>query len=514
MASTDQQSSVHKVPLWRNPTFRGLIFQVLLVLGLIAFGIYLVNNTLNNMEQRGITTGFDFLGNEAGFGILQSLIPYDETYSYGRTFFVGLLNTMLVAALGIFFATFLGFFMGVARLSKNWLVARVATVYIETFRNIPLLLQILFWYFAVLQPLPRPRDSLQVGESIFLNNRGLFFPKPLAEDGFGIVVVAFLIAIAAVVMIARWAHRRQEATGQQFPTGWVGLGLIVGLPLLVFLFAGAPMHLEYPELKGFNFRGGLEIIPELAALTLALSIYTGTFIAEAVRSGIQAVSHGQTEAAGALGLRPNLTLKLVDHSAGDACHRPAVDQPVPESDEELVVGDRDRLPGPRQRVRRHDAEPDRPGGRGHRDDHGRLPDDQSDDLAFMNWYNKRNGNWWSGNGVQCPQYTRPHPDLPAARRRSVGVHRLVAHQPVFFGGPTPYLTICCRCTSSYIDLRAATDQLGLHRRRLGRRDLATTATAAAPAGCSSARGLNQFMYGFYPDAEQWRVNLAWRCSSC
>jgi general L-amino acid transport system permease protein len=311
MASTDQQSSVHKVPLWRNPTFRGLIFQVLLVLGLIAFGIYLVNNTLNNMEQRGITTGFDFLGNEAGFGILQSLIPYDETYSYGRTFFVGLLNTMLVAALGIFFATFLGFFMGVARLSKNWLVARVATVYIETFRNIPLLLQILFWYFAVLQPLPRPRDSLQVGESIFLNNRGLFFPKPLAEDGFGIVVVAFLIAIAAVVMIARWAHRRQEATGQQFPTGWVGLGLIVGLPLLVFLFAGAPMHLEYPELKGFNFRGGLEIIPELAALTLALSIYTGTFIAEAVRSGIQAVSHGQTEAAGALGLRPNLTLKLV-----------------------------------------------------------------------------------------------------------------------------------------------------------------------------------------------------------
>ncbi len=311
MPTVDQQTSVKKVPLWRNPTFRGLIFQILLVLGLIAFGIYLVNNTLHNMEQRGITTGFDFLGNEAGFGILQSLIPYDETYTYGRTFFVGLLNTLLVAVLGIFLATLLGFSMGVARLSKNWLVARVATVYIETFRNIPLLLQILFWYFAVLQPLPRPRDSLVIGESVFLNNRGLFMPKPLAEDGFGFVWIAFFIAIVAVVMIARWAHRRQEATGQQFPTGWAGLGLILGLPLLVFLFTGMPMHLEYPELKGFNFRGGIEIIPELAALTLALSIYTGTFIAEAVRSGIQAVSHGQTEAAGALGLKPTQTLKLV-----------------------------------------------------------------------------------------------------------------------------------------------------------------------------------------------------------
>jgi general L-amino acid transport system permease protein len=311
MSSVDQQNSVKKVPLWRNPAFRGLVFQVLLVLGLIAFGIYLVNNTLHNMEQRGITTGFDFLGNEAGFGILQSLIPYDETYSYGRTFFVGLLNTLLVAALGIFFATLLGFFMGVARLSSNWLMARVATVYIETFRNIPLLLQILFWYFAVLQPLPRPRESLEFGESVFLNNRGLFIPKPVGEDGFGFVLIALVIAIVAAVMISRWARRRQEATGQQFPSGWAGLGLIVGLPLLVFFIGGAPMHLEYPELKGFNFRGGIEIIPELAALTLALSIYTGTFIAEAVRSGIQAVSHGQTEAAGALGLRPNLTLKLV-----------------------------------------------------------------------------------------------------------------------------------------------------------------------------------------------------------
>ena len=311
MSSDNTPNSSNNVPMWRNPAIRALVFQVVLVVVIVAFGYYLMNNTLSNMEQRGIKTGFDFLTNEAGFGILQSLIPYDETYSYGRTFTVGLLNTLLVAGLGIVFATLLGFIMGVARLSSNWLVARLATVYIEIFRNIPLLLQIMFWYFAVLQPLPRPRQSLELGEVVFLNNRGMYLPKPVPEDGFGIVLIAFLAAIAAVFVIARWARRRQEATGQQFPVFWVGLGLLVGLPMAVFLLGGSPMHLEYPELKGFNFRGGLEIIPELAALVLALSIYTGTFIAEAVRSGIQSVSHGQTEAASALGLRPNLTLKLV-----------------------------------------------------------------------------------------------------------------------------------------------------------------------------------------------------------
>jgi general L-amino acid transport system permease protein len=304
-------TSASKVPLWRQPVFRAVVFQALLVLGIVAFGYYLFNNTLQNMEQRGITTGFGFLSNEAGFGILQSLIPYDETYTYGRTFVVGLLNTLLVAVLGIIFATFIGFFMGVARLSSNWLVARLATVYIETFRNLPLLLQIMFWYFAVLRPLPLPRQSLEFGEAVFLNNRGLFLPRPVGEDGFGVVVVAFFAAVVGVIFMVRWARRRQEATGRQFPSGIVGTLIIVGLPLIVFLLAGAPLHWEYPELRGFNFRGGLEVIPELAALVLALSIYTGAFIAEAVRSGIQAVSHGQTEAASALGLRPKLTLNLV-----------------------------------------------------------------------------------------------------------------------------------------------------------------------------------------------------------
>ncbi len=311
MPSENLSQSSSKVPLWRHPVFRATLFQIILVVALIAFGHYLLSNTLQNMQQRGITTGFDFLSNEAGFGILQSLIPYDETYTYGRTFVVGLLNTLLVAGLGIFFATLLGFFIGVARLSHNWLVAKLATVYIETFRNIPLLLQIMFWYFAVLRPLPRPRESLSVGESVFLNNRGLFVPKPVAEDGFMMVIGALVAAIAGAIVLVRWAHKRQEATGKQFPSGWVSTGLIIGAPLLAFFASGSPLHWDYPVLGGFNFRGGLEVIPELAALTLALSIYTAAFIAEAVRSGIQSVSHGQTEAAYALGLRPKVTLKLV-----------------------------------------------------------------------------------------------------------------------------------------------------------------------------------------------------------
>ncbi|MEZ5585995.1 MAG: amino acid ABC transporter permease [Sedimenticolaceae bacterium] len=310
-AEHPSQDSTGKVPLWRQPTFRAIVFQVLLVLCLLAFGNFLLSNTLQNMEQRGITTGFGFLDNAAGFGILQSLIPYDETYTYGRTFVVGLLNTLLVAALGIFFATFLGFFIGIARLSHNWLVARLATVYIETFRNIPLLLQIMFWYFAVLRPLPLPRQSLSVGDSVFLNNRGLFLPRPIVEDGFGLVVAALLVAIVGAVLLSRWARRRQEASGQQFPAGLSGFVLIIGLPLLTYWVSGSPLHWDYPVLGGFNFRGGLEVIPELAALVLALSIYTAAFIAEAVRSGIQSVSHGQTEAAYALGLRPRVTLKLV-----------------------------------------------------------------------------------------------------------------------------------------------------------------------------------------------------------
>ncbi len=294
-----------------NPTFRSIAFQVIAVLALVAFFYTIVNNALTNLESRGISTGFDFLSQEAGFGIGLHLVEYDETYSYGRTFVVGLLNTALVSVLGIALATILGFVVGIARLSSNWLVSRLAAVYIEVFRNIPLLLQIFFWYFAVLQALPSPRQSLSLGEAVFLNVRGLYFPAPVFEPGSGVVVAAFVVAIIATIVLSIWAGNKQRLTGQQTPVFSIGAGLIVGLPLIAYFVMGMPISAELPELKGFNFRGGVSIIPELAALTLALSIYTASFIAEIVRSGINAVSHGQTEAAMSLGLPRTRTLRLV-----------------------------------------------------------------------------------------------------------------------------------------------------------------------------------------------------------
>ncbi|EGR3456042.1 amino acid ABC transporter permease [Vibrio parahaemolyticus] len=294
-----------------NPAFRSAIFQLIAIAALVFFFYTIINNALNNLDARGIATGFGFLNQEAGFGIGLTLIEYNETYSYGRTFIVGLLNTALVSVLGIILATAIGFTMGVARLSTNWLVSRLAAVYIETFRNIPLLLQIFFWYFAVLQALPSARQSLSLGEAIFLNVRGLYFPAPVFNEGSGVVIAAFVIGLIATISISIWARNKQRLTGQQTPMGRIGLGLLVGLPLLVYFVSGMPISLEYPELKGFNFKGGISIIPELAALLLALSVYTAAFIAEIVRSGINAVSHGQTEAAMSLGLPRAKTLKLV-----------------------------------------------------------------------------------------------------------------------------------------------------------------------------------------------------------
>ncbi|MBE3961464.1 amino acid ABC transporter permease [Vibrio parahaemolyticus] len=294
-----------------NPAFRSAIFQIIAIAALVFFFYTIINNALNNLDARGIATGFGFLNQEAGFGIGLTLIEYNETFSYGRTFIVGLLNTALVSVLGIILATAIGFTMGVARLSTNWLVSRLAAVYIETFRNIPLLLQIFFWYFAVLQTLPSARQSLSLGEAIFLNVRGLYFPAPVFNEGSGVVIAAFVIGLIATISISIWARNKQRLTGQQTPMGRIGLGLLVGLPLLVYFVSGMPISLKYPELKGFNFKGGISIIPELAALLLALSVYTAAFIAEIVRSGINAVSHGQTEAAMSLGLPRAKTLKLV-----------------------------------------------------------------------------------------------------------------------------------------------------------------------------------------------------------
>ena len=311
MSEHDSELKPSKPAIWNDPKYRALFFQIVLILGLGYFIVSIVDNTLTNMESRGISTGFAFLNEPAGFGILQSLIEFDESHTYGRTFFVGLLNTLLVAGLGIFFATLLGFIMGVARLSNNWIIAKVATVYIEIFRNIPLLLQIFFWYFAVLAALPGVRQSMSLGAGVEFNNRGLYLPSPVPEDGFSLVGWLFVIGIIATVFLARWAHKRQDETGQQFPVFFSALGLIFGLPLVVFLLMGSPLSWDYPVLKGFNFQGGLTIIPELLALLLALTIYTGTFIAETVRAGINAVSHGQTEAAMAMGLTRSQTLRFI-----------------------------------------------------------------------------------------------------------------------------------------------------------------------------------------------------------
>lgn len=297
--------------LWRDPRARAVIFQVL-ALAIVGWaGWTLFDNTLTNMAARGISTGFGFLDEPAGFGIGFSLIDYNETMSYGRTFWVGLLNTLLVSALGIFIATVMGFIIGIARLSSNWLVAKLALAYIEIFRNLPLLLQVFFWYFAVLRNLPSPRQSVTIGEAVFLNNRGLVLPEPIYQPGAGWVGIALLAGIAATIVLARVARRRQDRTGRRLPVLWPGLALVIGLPLAVYGLAGGPVIWELPELQGFNFRGGMTMVPELGALLTALSVYTAAFIAEIVRAGILSVDRGQVEAANALALGPRLTLRLV-----------------------------------------------------------------------------------------------------------------------------------------------------------------------------------------------------------
>lgn len=310
-AKKSQSASTHKTRFWHDPAKRALLFQGLLILGVFSVVGLIVQNTLQNLESRGITTGFDFLSQRAGFGIVQSLVEYTESSSYGQTFLVGLMNTILVSAMGIIAATIIGFIMGVARLSNNWLISKIASAYVEIFRNIPLLLQIFFWYFAVLRGLPSPRQSFEPLDNMYLNVRGLFMPEPIYGVGFGWVVLTFMAAVAGVFVLARWSKKRQDKTGQSFPVFWTSIALVIGLPLIVYWLMGSPLTWENPELRGFNFKGGMTIIPELAALWVALSIYTAAFIAEIVRSGIEAISKGQTEAAEALGLNSTKVLRLV-----------------------------------------------------------------------------------------------------------------------------------------------------------------------------------------------------------
>jgi general L-amino acid transport system permease protein len=294
---------------------RGQVYQVITV-ALIAWFIWsIIDNTATNMQDQNIKFGFQFLSTQSGFAIIQSLIDYNEDSSYLRVFFVGLTNTLLVAFIGCILATIIGFLVGIGRLSHNWIINKISTIYVETLRNIPLLLQIFFWYNAVLKPLPGPRELHSKGEELWfsLTNNGLLFPKPIPESGFNIVVFGLLFGIIASILISRWAKKRQMETGQQFPVLWSTLGLVIGLPIVLFLITGSPIVLEPGEMGTFRPRAGfgINIIPEFMALLIALVAYTAAFIAEIVRAGIQSVDHGQKEASNALGLRQGPTLRLV-----------------------------------------------------------------------------------------------------------------------------------------------------------------------------------------------------------
>ena len=289
----------------------GFVVQLLFVAVLAWLAYEIVANARANLQAQRITAGFGFLANTAGFDINQSLISYTGSDSYGRAFVIGLLNTLLVSVLGIFFATIIGFLVALGRLSPNWLLSRISGGYVELVRNLPLLFQMLFWYLAVLAALPNPRQSVSIFDSLFLNNRGLVVPRPIGTPGFEPFVAAIVIAIVAIILLSRYSRQQLFQSGRVIKVWPYALGLLIGLPALSALIFGGPLLFEVPVLKGFNFSGGSRVIPELVALTLALSTYTAAFIAEIVRAGILSVHKGQMEAGSSLGLQRGSVLRLI-----------------------------------------------------------------------------------------------------------------------------------------------------------------------------------------------------------
>lgn len=298
--------------LVNDPKTRGLVAQALVGTLIVLAGYYLVSQTIYNMEKRGLTAGFDFLWTTAGFDIGYHMVDFHPTDNFARVFLVGIINTLFVSAIAIVFATIFGFIMGVARLSPNWLISRIAATYVEIIRNTPLLLQILVWYGGVFTLLPPPRQALEFGFGYFvLSNRAFQLAAPIAGDLLWITGVALLFGVIAALVIRSRARKQKFETGDAPPWGWKAVGLVLGLPLIVFFATGAPLSWDVPELKGFNYRGGFAVPPPFMALLIALSIYTSAFIAEIVRAGIQSVGKGQSEAAHSLGLPPGRTLRLV-----------------------------------------------------------------------------------------------------------------------------------------------------------------------------------------------------------
>ncbi|HEX6958377.1 MAG TPA: amino acid ABC transporter permease [Ferrovibrio sp.] len=296
---------------WNDPDVRSVVYQIVALglVGLVAW--FLISNTLHNLSSRNIASGFGFLDREAGFAIGEGPIDFAPHNTYARAVLVGLLNTLRVAVIGIVLATLLGTIVGIARLSKNWLIAKLSLFYVETIRNVPLLLQLFFWYAVITETMPGPRQALHPLPGVFISNRGVKLPVPADHFAFDLAGVAFLIGLVLSVLVSNWAKRRQDATGQSFPVWSTCIALILGLPIFGWLIGGAPLEFDIPKLRGFNFTGGVTLTPEFAALLFGLVVYTGAFIAEVVRSGIEAVSHGQTEAAAALGLRRGQILRLV-----------------------------------------------------------------------------------------------------------------------------------------------------------------------------------------------------------
>ena len=300
-----------RIPFWLDPKKRAIMYQIAVfcLVGLLAY--YLVSNTLINLKKQSIATGLGFLNKESSFEIGESLISYSAASSYGRALVVGALNTLKVSFIGIIITLFLGTVVGVARLSSNWLVSRLGALYTEVMQDIPVLLQLFFWYAIFYEGLPGPRQALCPIAGLFLCNRGVAFTVPQAHPAHKYMILALLVGCVVVYLLRRWARKRQEQTGQLFPVFRVGLSIIIGLPLITWVAFGAPMEMNTPKLVGFNFKGGLTVSPEFIALLLGLVLYTAAFVAEVVRAGIQSVSKGQREAAMSIGLRPPRVLNLV-----------------------------------------------------------------------------------------------------------------------------------------------------------------------------------------------------------
>jgi general L-amino acid transport system permease protein len=300
-----------KGSVFYDPKIRGVFFQAVLFVAVVAFLGWIAANTVANLHRAHIASGFGFLNSRAGFDVSNALIPYSSDSTMGRALLVGLLNTLLVSATGIVTATAVGFLIGIGRLARNWLVRQICTVYIEVFRNIPPLLVIFFWYLGVLSVLPLPRNSIRLPFETYLNSRGFYMPAPVWGEGAWLTGAGFLTGIVLTLALSRWAKRRQMATGRRFPVLWTSLALVAGLPLVLFALTGFPLSFDVPKASTFNLTGGLQVKPEFLSLYLALSFYTAAFIAEIVRAGILGVARGQTEAAYSLGLKPGFTLRLV-----------------------------------------------------------------------------------------------------------------------------------------------------------------------------------------------------------